>query len=57
LAWNVEGEKGQYLHLWAHTPERAYFVAYHVDEHGSYSPVNPQRIRILDLNRGKWLGS
>ena len=54
--WSVEGEKGEHLHLAANTAERAYFVPYHVNEDEDDRQVKPQRVRVLDLKQGKWLG-
>src|SRR5262245_1382392 len=53
-AWTVEGERGHKLHLWSHSGDNAYFVAYPADENNK-TPT-PQLIQVIDLKRGKWLG-
>jgi hypothetical protein len=55
-AWTIDGERGRKLHLWTHSGDRAYFVAYPAGDEDSDEGTGPQRIRVLSLNDGKWLG-
>lgn len=53
--WTVQGEPEKFLHVWAHSGDRAYIVSYPKDDDRAAGAEEVQKVRVLDLQTGKWL--